>query len=455
MATIIKRKNSYSVVYNYKDENGKTKQKWETCHSHKEALKRKSEIENQLMNGNFILPTKLKLSEYLKDFVCLYGEKKWSLKMYDTCIAMIENYINPLIGHVEVQAITPITADKFIVTLQKTPQVVKNNRVPKSKYVTPSTIEKIIKLLKVAFKQAVIWEIISRNPFEHTIIPKVEHKRREIWTIENIQIALDNCTDSKLYLAINLSFACSLRLGEILGLTWNNVDISDEAIANDNAYIYIETELERVSLKTIELLNNRGIKKIFPPVMAKAKTRLVLKEPKTKSSIRKVWLPKTLAYILKEWKKSQDKLKDLLQEEYQDYDLVISLQNGRPCENRLIEEAFQKLKEKAKLPDVVFHSLRHTSTTYKLKLNHGDLKATQGDTGHAEIDMITKVYAHILDEDRRINAQKFEEAFYANPNLREVRSPKNTENMNLKDLITQLQDNPEVLEALATLLNKK
>ena len=37
--------------------------------------------------------------------------------------------------------------------------------------------------------------------------------------------------------------------------------------------------------------------------------------------------------------------------------------------------------------------------------NHGDLKATQGDTGHAEIDMITSIYAHILDEDRKVNAQ--------------------------------------------------
>ena len=40
----------------------------------------------------------------------------------------------------------------------------------------------------------------------------------------------------------------------------------------------------------------------------------------------------------------------------------------------------------------------------KQKLNHGDLKAPQGDTGHAQIDMITSVYAHILDEDRKINA---------------------------------------------------
>ena len=76
---------------------------------------------------------------------------------------------------------------------------------------------------------------------------------------------------------------------------------------------------------------------------------------------------------------------------------------------------------------MVFHSLRHSSTTYKLKLNHGDLKATQGDTGHAEIDMITKVYAHILDEDRKINAQKFESAFYANPDLRNVKPPQEPE----------------------------
>lgn len=53
---------------------------------------------------------------------------------------------------------------------------------------------------------------------------------------------------------------------------------------------------------------------------------------------------------------------------------------------------------------MVFHSLRHSSTTYKLKLNHGDIKATQGDTGHAQADMITRVYAHILDEDRKVAA---------------------------------------------------
>ena len=137
---------------------------------------------------------------------------------------------------------------------------------------------------------------------------------------------------------------------------------------------------------------------------------------------------------------------------------MVALPNGRPCENRIIEKEFSLLKEKAGLPNVVFHSLRHSSTTYKLKLNHGDLKATQGDTGHAEIDMITKVYAHILDEDRKINAQKFENAFYANPDLRNVKPPQEseqpqTQTLDLAALVEQLQKSPELANTLAALLS--
>lgn len=218
---------------------------------------------------------------------------------------------------------------------------------------------------------------------------------------------------------MNLAFACSLRMGEILG--------------------------------------EKEIFHIFTPLMPNTSTRLILKKPKTKSSERKVWLSKTVAYILREWKKAQDELKSFLGEEYQDFDLVVALPNGRPCENRIIEKEFSLLKEKAGLPNVVFHSLRHSSTTYKLKLNHGDLKATQGDTGHAEIDMITKVYAHILDEDRKINAQKFESAFYANPDLRNVKPPQESEQpqaqtLDLAALVEQLQKSPELASTLAALL---
>ena len=343
--------------------------------------------------------------------------------MYDSQTALIANYINPIIGDMEVQDITTRVVDKYIQTLQKTPSVSRKNRKARTEFVTNSTIEKIIKLLRCAFKQAVRWELIEKNPFDNVVLPKTEYKKRDIWDAETIRLALDQCTDSKLYIAMNLAFACSLRMGEILGLTWKNVHIEDENIATDNAYIYIEAELARASKQAIETLGEKDIYHIFTPLMPNTSTRIILKKPKTDSSIRKVWLPKTVAYILREWKTSQEELKSFLGDEYQDFDLVVALPNGRPCENRIIEKEFSLLKQKAGLPNVVFHSLRHSSTTYKLKLNHGDLKVTQGDTGHAEIDMITKVYAHILDEDRKINAQKFESAFYANPDLRKVTPP--------------------------------
>ena len=261
---------------------------------------------------------------------------------------------------------------------------------------------------------------------------------------------------------MNLSFACSLRMGEILGLTWSNVHISDEEIAADNAYVYIDKELTRASKRAIEMLGQKDIYHVFTPLFPNTSTRVILKKPKTDSSIRKVWLPKTLAYILREWKASQDELRGFLGDEYQDYDLVVALPNGRPCEDRIILKEFEKLREKAGLPRVVFHSLRHSSTTYKLKLNHGDLKATQGDTGHAEIDMITSVYAHILDEDRKVNAQKFEDAFYAsaNPDLRTVRPPAKNQgpkapegvSLDLEALVEQLRKSPELANTLAALL---
>ena len=457
MASIIKRKKAYSVVYSYTDERGETKQKWETCYSHKEALKRKAEIENQQFNGTFLPPNKTTVSSFLDDFVRTYGVNKWGVSMYDSNTAIIANYINPIIGEMEVQAVTARVVDQYVQKLKKTPAVSRGSRKPRTEYVTDKTIVKIIKVLRCAFKQAVRWELIGKNPFDNVVLPKVEYKKRDIWDADTIRKALDECTDSKLYIAMNLAFACSLRMGEILGLTWDNVHVEDADIAADDAYIFIDKELTRCTKQAIEMLGEKDIYHIFVPLMPNTSTRIVLKKPKTDSSIRKVWLPKTLAYILREWKKSQDELKGFLGDEYQDFDLVVALPNGRPCEDRIILKEFAKLREDAGLPKVVFHSLRHSSTTYKLKLNHGDLKATQGDTGHAEIDMITSIYAHILDEDRKVNAQKFETAFYAKPDLRNVRPPEEPAKsepatLDLESLVEQLQKSPELASALAALI---
>lgn len=85
------------------------------------------------------------------------------------------------------------------------------------------------------------------------------------------------------------------------------------------------------------------------------------------------------------------------------------------------------------------------------------MKATQGDTGHAQTDMITEIYSHILDEDRKVNAQKFEAAFYKNPDLRKSGPPApdtqtNSGDIDLNVLIKKLKDSPELATTLAQLL---
>ena len=451
MASIQKRGKKYAVVYSYEDSDGTKRQKCESYSTKKEATKRKAAVENEINNGTFIPPSSTTVRMFLKDFVELYGTKRWGLSAYTANTGLIENYINPLLGDQIVQDVNRRTVDRFIQQLQKTPPVETPYRHARTEFVTACTIEKIMKLMRCAFHQAVRWDMIGKNPFDDAILPKREKNVRAIWTSDIIRKALDNCSDGKLYVAINLAFACSMRLGEITGLQWDCVHISDQDIANDNAYVYIDKELARVDQKAIDAVGQKDIIFVFPRLMGgKSSTRLVLKKPKTESSVRKVWIPKTLAFILRDWKEKQDTLKEFMGVDYIDYNLVLAQETGRPCEDRIIGNQFERLKKSANLPNVVFHSLRHSSTTYKLKLNKGDLKATQGDTGHAQIDMITDIYAHILDEDRKINAQKFEMAFYSNPDMRPVERKLQVENApetNPEALMKQLEETPQLMEA--------
>ncbi len=81
-------------------------------------------------------------------------------------------------------------------------------------------------------------------------------QKRDIWTADLIRKALDECDDMKLYVAMNLAFACSMRYGEIAGLTWDKLHVSNADIANDDAHLYIEQELSRVSREARTLLDD-------------------------------------------------------------------------------------------------------------------------------------------------------------------------------------------------------
>lgn len=253
-----------------------------------------------------------------------------------------------------------------------------------------------------------------------------------------------------LALAINLSFACSLRMGEMLGLTWDCIDISEESLKENNASIFVDKELQRVNRDVMEVLDNKDIIRVFPRTLSNTNTSLVLKTPKTKTSVRKIFLPSTVAQMLLERKKQIDEMKELFGDEYLDYDLVFCHSSGRPMEGQVINRALKKLIQDNDLPDVVFHSFRHASITYKLKWNGGDMKSVQGDSGHARMDMVADVYSHIIDEDRRYNAQKFEEQFYNAKGLKNAEEgktapmPKFETSVELLDPMAEVQKESEV-----------
>lgn len=161
-----------------------------------------------------------------------------------------------------------------------------------------------------------------------------------------------------------------------------------------------------------------------PPKIIKKRnntTVVVMKTPKTETSNRKVYIP---SYV-------RTKMKQIIKKEG--------------------------------LPDVVFHSLRHTSVTYKLKLSGGDIKAVQSDSGHAQADMVTEVYGHILDEDRKKNAQLMENAFYnkenLNPDIHGASGTQNNNNNNMisvpegvdADMLMKVLGNPEMAALLTSL----
>ena len=100
---------------------------------------------------------------------------------------------------------------------------------------------------------------------------------------------------------------------------------------------------------------------IFPSQRKNNKTVRVLKTPKTDTSERKVYIPGFVAQCLIDIKKEQDEVKEALGSEYTDYNLIMATTFGMPINGSYIRDQMQKVIDKEGLPDVVFHSLRHTS----------------------------------------------------------------------------------------------
>lgn len=241
-----------------------------------------------------------------------------------------------------------------------------------------------------------------------------------------------------------------MRIGEILGLTWDCVHLDEDLLNSNDAYLTVEKELRRCDKKSLDELKEKGRDDVFFQFpnwkQTSSTTVLVLKTPKTESSVRSIFIPSIVADALIEMRTNQERLKSDLGPEYQDFRIVIAQENGRPFETRMIAKMFDDFIQENNLRRVVFHSLRHSSTSLKLKLSGGDIKAVQGDTGHAQANMVTDVYSHIMNDDRKRLAQKVNDEFFL-PKI-EKASGQAATNEGMTKLIQMLNASPDLVGPL-------
>lgn len=338
---------------------------------------------------------------------------KWEAKTSYNVQSCIRNYIVPYIGNMPITNITTRYLQEYYNMLPSQAAAQGNHRSP-PKNISPRTVKEIHKILRPAFALAKKWEQISSNPALDLELPKVKKYTRDQLSEEEIKQMTTQCSNTEFSLVIKIKYACTLRSGELAGLTWDCLDLSEDAIRNDRASVFVTKEIERLYKEELRKTKTE-VYFIFPTFKPDTKTVLVLKRPKTEQSIRKVYLPKSLAYALVEHKKQQDERIQRLGKEYHNYNLVFAQANGLPYSGKTLPGRFKALLKEMQMREVDYYSLRHSGATTKLRNSH-NIKSVQADMGHSTAKMLMDVYAGIVDEDRVNNAKIMEDILFSENN---------------------------------------
>lgn len=293
--------------------------------------------------------------------------------------------------------------------------------------------------LNMAMKEAVIAGYIKNNPVAATKPYKRKKPKIVILNKERIKILLRAAKKTNWYLEILLALFCGLRKGELLGLKFSDFDFEKNTVCI-NRQLVANPIIRKGSKSKIDEYS------------------LIERDPKTENSFRLLRVPDAVMQEVKKRKRLIDSNKAKYGILYEDHDYISCQKTGQPHALSSMNNALYKLCVRNAVPVITVHGLRHTSVTYKLKLSGGDIKAVQGDSGHAQADMVTEVYGHIIDEDRRKNAELMENAFYKKENLNPQMRGQDGDSKTVAvpdgvdaELLRKVLTNPEMAALLASL----
>ncbi|SHJ70137.1 Site-specific recombinase XerD [Dethiosulfatibacter aminovorans DSM 17477] len=419
MASVRKRGNSYQVTVSggydidgkkisqrrsFKKPGNVSEKQWD-----KKLQKLVIEFELEVESGRYV-DRSITLKQFSERWMKDYVNSTLSYKSQSAYKTGLDTKILPVLGHKKLYEVQPTHILQFLNNLME--DGVKGEG--KTGGYSDSTIGLIFGILSSLMQQAVYWGVLYDNPCKRVKVPKhkkslEELKNRKIkhFNEEQIGVLMDEISGELLQrrVAFFLALFCGMRMGEVLGLTWNDIDFKEQTIDINTARSYTP---------------EKG---------------LFTKIPKTAGSLRVISYPSALNPILREYKLSQNAEKAFMGPSWDDewnrtpwlmtkkdgtglgYSTLTNwLKNVIKKYNKRIN-ADKKLSDKDKknklLPVYGFHALRHTSATLLIGENT-DIKTVSMRLGHSNTTTTMNIYVHGLNSKDREASDKLNRLFTDN-----------------------------------------
>jgi integrase len=326
-----------------------------------EAQAAMTKILNEVNEGEYISTDKTPLVEYmLETWIPDRVRNKYMTRLTaDSYISYVINHIEPVCQKKVLGEITPSDINNLVKNMQTKEIKLKTKTIKLS----DSTVQRIYNIVVSAFNYAIKNGLLKVNPAKKIDRPKVEKKKLNIWSPQEVQLFLNGFKQSRHYIVFFLALHTGMRQGEILGLTWSNVNFKKKRIM-------ITQTLEH---------DAKGFKQ----------------GAKTKAGVRSITMSEEIIDALKEQLKQILEEKELAGELYINYDLVCCTNIGKPVFPDTLTHLMRLKIKSLGLSPIRFHDLRHTSASLMLSLGYHP-KVVSEILGHASVTITLDTYSHLL-----------------------------------------------------------
>ena len=360
------------------DEKGKqiVKRKTIKAKNEKDAKKQQAAFEIAVQQGGVTLTGKLKVATFAQQWFNEHCRKKLAPKTQQSYKNHLNKRILPAIGHIDINALRPQHIIRFLNDLQSSASRFDGREGTAS----DESFIYSFRVLSSMLQDAVYWQVIPTNPCKRVEPPKVSRKKVKVMDEQSVGRMLDALQEEpfKYRVIIMLAIDSGLRLGELMGLKWDDVDL-ERSILSIN--------------KANQALAGRGI---------------FTKSTKNESSVRSVVISNNSTSLLTVYRQEQLKTKLQLREKWIDEGWLFTQWNGKPMYPDTPSHWFRDFLKRHGLPPMRFHALRHLSATV-LIAQGVPLKNVSSRLGHSDIRTTANIYSEALQSVDRQAAAKMDE----------------------------------------------